>query len=43
VIKNDYVAGANAFDKAKVAADAAGYALPDDYKSVDVDKIRARL
>ena len=43
VIKNDYVAGANAFDKAKVAADAAGYALPDEYKSVDVEKIRARV
>jgi NitT/TauT family transport system substrate-binding protein len=43
VIKNDYVAGANNFDKAKVAADAAGYSLPDEYKSVDVDKIRARL
>jgi NitT/TauT family transport system substrate-binding protein len=43
VIKNDYVAGANAFDKAKVAADADGYALPDDYKAVDVDKIRARV
>jgi NitT/TauT family transport system substrate-binding protein len=43
VIKNDYVAGANAFDKAKVAADAAAYSLPDEYKSVDVDKIRARL
>jgi NitT/TauT family transport system substrate-binding protein len=43
VIKNDYVAGANNFDKAKVAADAAGYQLPDEYKSVDVDKIRARL
>ena len=43
VIKNDYVAGANAFDAAKVAADAEGYALPDDYKAVDVDKIVARL
>ena len=43
VIKNDYVAGANTFDKAKVAADAAGYQLPDEYKSVDVEKIRARL
>jgi len=43
VIKNDYVAGANNFDKAKVAADAAGYQLPDEYKSVDVEKIRARL
>ncbi len=43
VIKNDYVAGANTFDQAQVAADADGYALPDDYKAVDVDKIRARV
>jgi NitT/TauT family transport system substrate-binding protein len=43
VIKNDYVAGANAFDKAKVAADADAYPLPDEYKAIDVDKIRARV
>jgi len=43
VIKNDYVAGANRFDAAKIAADADGYALPDDYKVVDVEKIKARL
>ena len=43
VIKNDYVAGANGFDKAKVQADADGYALPDEYKKVDVEAIRARV
>ena len=43
VIKNDYVAGANTFDMAKVKADAEGYDLPDDYKAVDVEAIRARL
>ncbi|HTO82795.1 MAG TPA: ABC transporter substrate-binding protein [Methylomirabilota bacterium] len=43
VIKNDYVAGANNFDKAKVKADADGYQLPDEYKAVDVEKIRARV
>ena len=43
VIKNDYVAGANAFDAAKITADADGYALPEDYKAVDVEKIKARL
>jgi NitT/TauT family transport system substrate-binding protein len=43
IIKNDYVAGANKFDAAKVKADAAGYQLPDDYKAVDVEAIRARL
>jgi len=43
VIKNDFVAGANNFDKAKVQADADGYSLPDEYKAVDVEKIRARV
>jgi NitT/TauT family transport system substrate-binding protein len=43
VIKNDYVAGANNFDVAKVEADAAAYQLPAEYTSVDVEKIRARL
>ena len=43
MVKNDFVAGANTFDEAKVKADADGFALPDDYKAVDVDKIRARL
>jgi NitT/TauT family transport system substrate-binding protein len=43
VIKNDYVAGANSFDVAKVEADAGAYELPAEYASVDVEKIRARL
>lgn len=43
VIKNDYVAGANNFDVAKVEADAAAYQLPPEYTSVDIEKIRARL
>jgi NitT/TauT family transport system substrate-binding protein len=43
VIKNDYVAGANAFDKAKVNADADGYKLPGEYASIDVEAIRKAL
>jgi len=43
VIKNDFVAGANAFDKAKVRADADGYKLPADYASIDVEAIRKAL
>lgn len=40
VIKNDFVAGANEFDKAKVKADADGYKLPDDYAAIDAEAIR---
>jgi hypothetical protein len=43
VIKNDYVAGANAFDTGKVKADTDGYKLPDDYASIDVEAIRKAL
>jgi NitT/TauT family transport system substrate-binding protein len=43
VVKNDYVAGANNFEKAKVKADADGYKLPDDYASIDVEAIRKGL
>lgn len=43
VIRNDYVAAANRFDAARIKADADGYELPDDYKAVDVEAIRARL
>ncbi len=43
VIKNDYVAGANAFDKAKVASDAQAYKLPPEYQAVDVQTIRTNL
>jgi NitT/TauT family transport system substrate-binding protein len=34
VIKNDYVAGANAFDKAKVQSDAASFQLADEFAKV---------
>jgi NitT/TauT family transport system substrate-binding protein len=43
VVKNDLVDVANSFDQAKVKADAEGYQLSDDYKSVDVEAIRAAL
>ncbi len=43
VLSNDYVAGANSFDAAKVKTDADGYELPDDYQAVDVEAITARL
>ena len=43
VVKNDYVTGANNFDKAKLKADADGYKLPDDYASIDVEAIRKGL
>ncbi len=39
VVKNDYVDAANAFDAAKVKADADGFALSDAYKAVNVDEI----
>jgi NitT/TauT family transport system substrate-binding protein len=43
VIKNDFVAGANEFDAAKVKADAEGYKLPPEYASVNVEAIRTEL
>lgn len=43
VIKNDFVAGANSFDMAKVKADAEGYKLPAAYQSVNVETIRAEI
>lgn len=43
VVKNDLVDGANAYDAAKVKADADGFALSDDYKAVDVDAIAKAL
>jgi NitT/TauT family transport system substrate-binding protein len=39
VVKNDLVDEANAFDAAKVKADADGFKLSDDYAKVDVDAI----
>jgi NitT/TauT family transport system substrate-binding protein len=43
VVKNDLVDPANSFDKAKVKADADGFQLSEDYKTVDVEAIRAAL
>lgn len=36
IVKNDYVAAANEFDKAKVKADADGYALAPEFEAVAV-------
>jgi len=43
VVKNDLVDEANAFDAAKVKADADGFKLADDYTKVDVDAIMKAL
>ena len=43
VVKNDLVDEANAFDAAKVKADADGFPLSDDYKKVDVEAIKKAL
>jgi len=43
VCKNDLIDEANAFDVAKVKADADGFALSAEYKSVDVDAIKKAL
>jgi NitT/TauT family transport system substrate-binding protein len=43
VCKNDLIDEANAFDAAKVKADADGFALSADYKAVDVGAIKAAL
>ena len=43
VCKNDLIDEANAFDKAKVQADAQAFALSPDYQSVDVKAIQAAL
>jgi len=43
VVKNDLVDEANAFDAAKVKADADGFKLSADYNKVDVDAIKAAL
>ena len=43
VCKNDLIDEANAFDKAKVQADAQGFALPPEYQAVDVKAIQAAL
>ena len=43
VVKNDYIDAANAFDAAKVKADADGFGLSDAYKAVKVDEIAKRI
>ncbi len=43
VVKNDYVDGANAFDAAKIKADADGFTLSGGYETVDVEAIKATL
>lgn len=43
VVKNDYIDAANAFDAAKIKADADGLALSDAYKAVNVDEIAKRI
>jgi NitT/TauT family transport system substrate-binding protein len=43
VCKNDLIDQANAFDKAKVQADAQGFALSPDYQAVDVKAIQTSL
>ena len=43
VVTNALIGPANTFDKAKVRADAGGYALTDEMKAVDLDKIKANF
>ena len=43
VLTNDFVAPANDFDQAKVKADAESYELPEEFQSIDVEAIRARI
>ncbi|MEQ8965874.1 MAG: ABC transporter substrate-binding protein [Azospirillaceae bacterium] len=43
VLSNDYVAAANDFDVAAIQADADGYELPEEFQTVDVEAVRARL
>lgn len=43
VVTNQFIAAANTFDKAKVKADADGYALSDDMAAVDIDAITKRF
>lgn len=38
-VSNDYITDANAFDKAKVKADAEGYALPADLAEINMDDV----
>ncbi len=40
-VLNDFIAEANAFDKAKVKAEANAYELPDDLKAIDMANLEA--
>jgi NitT/TauT family transport system substrate-binding protein len=42
-VLNDFIKGANDFDKAKVKADAEAYALPDELKAVDMAVVEAEF
>ncbi len=42
-VTNDFIAEANAFDKAAVHADADGYALPEDLAAVDMVDVEANF
>lgn len=42
-VTNEFIAEANAFDKAKVHADADAYALPDDLAAIDVADVEANF
>ena len=43
VLTNDFVAPANQFDQATVKDDAESYELPEEFQSIDVEAIRARI
>ena len=43
VLTNDFVAPANDFDRTKVRNDAESYELPEEFQSIDVEAIRARI
>jgi NitT/TauT family transport system substrate-binding protein len=42
-VTNDYIAGANDFDKAQVHADADAYALPEDLEAIDMADVEAKF
>ena len=42
-VTNDYIAGANDFDKTKVHADADAYALPEDLAAIDMADVEAKF
>ncbi len=42
-VTNDYIAEANAFDMAKVHADADAYALPEDIAAIDMADVEAKF